>query len=56
LRSVDYDHAAENKDKAEQKVSKDELSEKEIDKVSGGSVTIDKRGLTVGLTGLSKSK
>jgi type VI protein secretion system component Hcp len=29
----------ENKDKAEQKVSKDELSEKELEKATGGKVT-----------------
>jgi type VI protein secretion system component Hcp len=30
----------ENKDKAEQKVSKDELSEKELEKAAGGSVSL----------------
>ena len=31
----------ENKDKAEQKVSKDELSEKELEKATGGSSSIN---------------
>jgi hypothetical protein len=31
----------ENKDKAEQKVSKDELSDKDVEKVSGGSFDIE---------------
>ena len=30
-----------NKDKAEQKVSKDELSEKQLDKAAGGSTTFN---------------
>ena len=30
----------ENKDKAEQKVSKDELSEKELEKTTGGKVSV----------------
>jgi hypothetical protein len=30
----------ENKDKAEQKVSKDELSEKELEKAAGGDLSL----------------
>jgi hypothetical protein len=29
----------ENKDKAEQKISKDELTDKQLDKAAGGSIT-----------------
>ena len=32
----------ENKDKAEQKVSKDELSEKELEKTTGGGLSFTK--------------
>ncbi len=44
----------ENKDKAEQKVSKDELSEKELDKATGGDGCSSGSFKTVGL-GLRKS-
>jgi type VI protein secretion system component Hcp len=40
----------ENKDKAEQKVSKDELSEQQLDKASGGihfTKTVDKASATL---------
>jgi type VI protein secretion system component Hcp len=36
----------ENKDKAEQKVSKDELSEKELEKSTGGTVTFNPFSIT----------
>jgi hypothetical protein len=41
----------ENKDKVEQKVSKDELSEKQLDKATGGSdVTFEYGGLQIKYT------
>ena len=36
----------ENKDKAEQKVSKDELSDKEAEKVTGGKVAVHDISIT----------